>query len=163
MAASPDIGPNSPLAGLGYQLGFAIGGALMGAAAWLLLAVPQHLINVVFATLVGIGAGLGVGKMSKVSRSTAGVVSAVVVTSVVVLVTQAIVDHAYLTWATDNLAGAPSNPRWDGPIGAVRLALDRAAGRHGWADNASYLWWSVSLLAAGVLAWATARPSPDTN
>jgi hypothetical protein len=149
-------------AGPAIQLVGALLGAIVGAALWLLLSIPQDLINVICSVLVGMGAGLGAGvgasRLGGAARSAAGTVAAVVVTAVVGLATQAIITRHYLSWATDHLGGAPANPNWDGVIGALRLALDRAGARHGWTRNASYLWWSLSLVCAGTLAWYTARP-----
>ena len=136
---------------------------MIGGLLWMLLSVPQNLINVICSVLVGIGAGLGAGRLSRAHRSVAGVVLAVVVTAVGLLVTQAVVVRAYLEWATDNLTGVPANPDWDGPIGALRLGLDRAAGRNGWHANATFFWWTVSLVFAATLAWLTARPTDDRS
>jgi hypothetical protein len=163
MRTPDDVVADSPrTAGLAYQLAGGVLGAVVGAALWLLLSIPQDLINVIFSVLVGIGAGLGAGvgasRLWGASRSGAGTAAAVVVTAVVGLAAQAVITRHYLSWATDNLGGAPANPSWDGVIGALRLALDRAAARHGWTANASYFYWSLSLVFAGTLAWYTARP-----
>jgi hypothetical protein len=144
----------------GRQLVGALLGAVVGAVLWLLLSIPQDLINVICSVLIGIGAGVGAGRLSGAIRSGLGSILAVMVAAVVLLVTQAIITRYYLSWATDNLPGAPSNPSWDGPIGAMRLALDRAGARHGWTPNASYFYWFVSLACAAALSWYTARPLP---
>lgn len=140
----------------------ALAGGLVGALAWVGLSVPQHLINVVFSVLVGVGAGVGAGRLSGSERAWRTVVTALVVTVVVLLPTQGWITRQYQTWATDALRGTPTDPSWDGPLGLVRLALDRAAGRKGWTSNASYFWWTASLVAAGWLGWSTApHPGPS--
>jgi hypothetical protein len=144
------------LSRFGYQVLCSVLGAAIGAAIWIALAVPQHLINVIFSVLVGIGAGLGAGRVSRLPRSLTGIALAVVVAATVLVVTQVVVTKQYLVWATEHLEGAPSDPSWDGAIGAVRLALDRAAARKGWTANASYFYWTASLVLAGSLAWFTA-------
>lgn len=156
----PAAGAPSPGGrGLGRQAAFGLVGAVLGAGVWLLLSVPQHLINVIFSVLVGLGAGLGAGRASGVARSASAAALAVVTTAVVLLLTQSVITRQYLSWASHNLPGTPSNPDWDGAIGALRLTLDRAAGRNGWTANASYFYWFVSLALAGCLAWFTARPA----
>ena len=137
----------------------AVGGAVDGAVGWSLLAVPQHLINVIFSVFVGAGAGVATGWWGGSTRSWRTVVIPLVVTAVLLLPIQGWITHQYLSWATDNLGGTPSDPSWDGPVGFIRLALDRAAGRKGWAPNASYFWWTMSLIVAAWLGWSTAPRS----
>ena len=104
----------------------AVGGAVVGAVGWSLLAVPQHLINVIFSVFVGAGAGVATGWWGGSTRSWRTVVIPLVVTAVLLLPIQGWITHQYLSWATDNLGGTPSDPSWDGPVGFIRLALDRA-------------------------------------
>jgi len=145
--------------GVVLQFAGAVVGAVLGAIAWYLLSEPQNLVNVVFSVLIGVCAGLGAGRFSRSPRSALGTVLAVIVTAVVLLAAQSLITRHYLTWATDHLVGAPSNPDWDGAIGGLRLAFDRAAGRNGWTSNASFFWWFISVTAAAVLAWYTAEPA----
>jgi hypothetical protein len=150
--------PSSP----GRQLACALAGALVGGALWWALSVPQHLVNVVFSTLVGIGAGLAAGRFSGSARSAIGTTLTMVVTAVVVVATMAIVSRAYLDWATANLSWAPSHPSWEGPLGSVRLALDRATASNGWARSGTTFYWGLSLTLAGALSWYTAPKAPRT-
>lgn len=138
------------------QIMWAFGGAVIGATCWVLLSIPSHLINVIFSTLVGLGAGLGAGRLSGLARSARGVGLALVATVVVGLAGQALITRSYLTWAHDNLGGVPDSARWDGPVGALRLVFDRAGASHGWAPNASYGWWIISLVVAALAAWLSA-------
>jgi hypothetical protein len=147
----------APTSRLGRQVLGAVAGAIVGAVLWWLLSVPSHLIQVIWSTLVGAGAGLAAGRLSGATRSVAGTVLTVLVTLVVILVTMSLITRSYLTWATGRLPNVPSNTSWDGPVGGLRLALDRAAGRNGWSRNASYFWWTLSLGLAATLSWCTAR------
>lgn len=158
--AEADVEPNDGRRRAGQPWGrlvlVASAGGLVGALGWVGLSVPQHLINVIFSVLVGVGAGVGAGRLSGSPRSWRTVVIALVVTVVVLLPTQGWITRQYQSWATDALGGTPVDPSWDGPLGLIRLALDRAAGRKGWTSNASYFWWTMSLIAAGWLGWSTA-------
>jgi hypothetical protein len=148
---------------LTHQIVSSLAWALIGALVWLALSLPQHQINVIFSVLIGIGAGLGAGRFSHAYRSLAADFAALVVAMVVMLGVAAVVDHQYLIWAQNHVAGAPKSTRWDGVAGSFRLVFDRASARYGWTSNASYFWWIVSLVSALGLAHFTARRRPDPH
>ncbi|HEY7938576.1 MAG TPA: hypothetical protein VID05_02020, partial [Acidimicrobiales bacterium] len=56
---------------LWHQVGSSVAWALGGALIWLALSLPQHQINVAYSVLIGIGAGLGAGRLSRAYRSLA--------------------------------------------------------------------------------------------
>lgn len=146
---------------LWHQVGSSVAWALGGALIWLALSLPQHQINVAYSVLIGIGAGLGAGRLSRAYRSLAADLAALLVAGVIMLGVAAIVNHQYLIWSQDHVSGAPRSPRWDGLFGSFRLVFDRASGHYGWATNSSYFYWTLSLVLAVLLAHFTARRRPN--
>jgi len=148
---------------LTHQVGTSVAWALGGALVWLALSLPQHQINVAFSVFIGIGAGLGAGRLSHAYRSLAADLAALIIAAVIMLGVAVVVNHQYLIWAQGHVSGAPRNPRWNGAVGSVRLVFDRASARYGWTTNASYFYWTLSLVLAVLLAHFTARRRPDVR
>ena len=146
-----------------HQVGSSVAWALVGALIWLALSLPQHQINVAFSVFIGIGAGLGAGRLSRAYRSLAADLAALLIAGVIMLGVAAVVNHQYLIWAQGHVSGVPRSPRWDGVVGSLRLVFDRASARYGWSTNSSYFYWTLSLVLAVLLAHFTARRRPDVR
>ena len=127
------------------------------------LSLPQHQINVAFSVFIGIGAGLGAGRLSRAYRSLAADLAALLIVGVIMLGVAAVVNHQYLIWAQGHVSGVPRSPRWDGVVGSVRLVFDRASARYGWSTNSSYFYWRSRSCSPRCWPTSPRRRRPDVR